>query len=414
MQVVVYEDELVAQLAPVTLSRPAYTISCGSFRLAELLKPLGTVRCLVREYLWEIEKAYGRQILSSGLTEAGPTLLVNARLVPAVATIRVLRELLQAEREAIVVSGNRIAAALVKQSLNIAKNAAGGSDLESQIRALNLPVIPAELPLFEYPHDLIRYHTQFLRENLESRLTNGYRQLSDGLFVADGVTIGPHLVADARNGPILLDAEVSLGPFCYLSGPAYVGPGGRLIEHAVLKDGVTLGARAKVGGEIEASIIESLANKQHHGFLGHSYIGAWVNLGAGTSNSDLKNTYGTVNVEYGGRRVATGLQFVGCCVGDYSKTAVNTGIFTGKTIGVCSMVYGFVTTNVPSFTNYARSFGQLTESPADVAVAVQARMFARRGITQRPCDTQLLRDMFEMTRAERAQSGDLSSEPLSL
>jgi glucose-1-phosphate thymidylyltransferase len=178
-----------------------------------------------------------------------------------------------------------------------------------------------------------------------------------------------------------------------------------------------------VGGEVEASIIEAFSNKQHHGFLGHSYIGSWVNLGAGTSNSDLKNTYGAVNMDYvvrsgdraTTRKTQTGMQFVGCFVGDYSKTAVNTSIFTGKTIGASSMVYGFVTTNVPSFTNYARSFNQVTESPVEVAIATQARMFIRRGIQQRPCDVQLLRDMYELTRGERASYGEpMPSEPLSL
>jgi glucose-1-phosphate thymidylyltransferase len=135
-----------------------------------------------------------------------------------------------------------------------------------------------------------------------------------------------------------------------------------------------------------------------------------VNLGAGTCNSDLKNTYGQVNVEYHGRKVPTGMQFIGTMVGDYAKTAINTGIFTGKTIGACSMVYGFVTTNVPSFVNYARLFGQVTEAPVDVMIATQGRMFARRNVEQRPCDVQLLRDMYELTRHERQMAG----EPLSL
>ena len=74
------------------------------------------------------------------------------------------------------------------------------------------------------------------------------------------------------------------------------------------------------------------------------------------------------------------MQFVGAIVGDYAKTAINTGIFTGKTIGACSMVYGFVTTNVPSFVNYARLFGQVTEAPVEVMVATQRRMFERRGV----------------------------------
>jgi len=171
-----------------------------------------------------------------------------------------------------------------------------------------------------------------------------------------------------------------------------------------------LGHTTKIGGELEASTVEPYTNKQHHGFLGHSYLGSWVNLGAGTSNSDLKNTYGKVSMEYAGRRVATEMQFIGCIVGDYAKTAVNTSIFTGKTIGACSMVYGFVTTNVPSFVNYARSFNQITEAPVDVMIATQARMFARRNVEQRPHDIQLLRDMYEMTRDERK----IEVEPLSL
>jgi glucose-1-phosphate thymidylyltransferase len=200
-----------------------------------------------------------------------------------------------------------------------------------------------------------------------------------------------------------------------LSGPVHVGRGARVLEHAALKDGVAIGHTAKIGGEVEASIIEPYTNKQHHGFLGHSYLGSWINLGAGTCNSDLKNTYGPVNMEYHGQRVATGMQFVGAIIGDYAKTAINTGIFTGKTIGVCSMVYGFVTTNVPSFVNYARLFGQVTEAPVEVMVATQRRMFERRGVAQRPCDIQILRDMYDLTIPERKRSGEpLSLEPLSL
>jgi len=417
MQIVLFEDELTPQLAPVALAKPTYAIGCASFRLIDLVRGLGTVRCVLRPHLQGVEEAGGRAPLSPP-SLAGPVLLVNARLVPSMAAVAKLRELIAAEGEAIVISGQSVAAALLRRTLNVPTQENGAVDVAAlldQVRRLGLPGVDAKLPLLEYPHDILRYHLEHFRDSLEFRLRDGYRQMSDGLFVAEGVTLGPNLATDARNGPILIDAGASLGPFCYLTGPVYVGPGARLIENAVLKDGVALGERTKVGGEIEASIIEPLANKQHHGFLGHSYVGSWVNLGAGTSNSDLKNTYGTVNLDYGGRKVPTGMQFVGCFLGEYSKTAVNTGIFTGKTVGVCSMVYGYVTTNVPSFTNYARSFGQVTESPVEVAVSVQARMFTRRGVAQRPCDVQLLHDLYELTRTERTQFGEpLSIEPLSL
>ena len=85
-------------------------------------------------------------------------------------------------------------------------------------------------------------------------------------------------------------------------------------------------------------------------------------MGAGTSNSDLKNTYGEVTTTHRGQKVNTGMQFLGCVMGDYSKTAINTSIFTGKTIGVSSYLYGFIGANVPSFTNYAKTFGVLASA----------------------------------------------------
>ena len=95
------------------------------------------------------------------------------------------------------------------------------------------------------------------------------------------------------------------------------------------------------------------------------------------------------------------MQFLGCVMGDYSKTAINTSIFTGKVIGVCSMLYGFATSNVPSFVNYARLFGQESLLPADVMIKSQQRMFARRKVEQRECDKQLIRDMYIQTEPER-------------
>jgi glucose-1-phosphate thymidylyltransferase len=271
----------------------------------------------------------------------------------------------------------------------------------------SLNKIDASLTLFRYPHDVIHFNQQILRENLEYRLRTGaFQEVADGVFVAEGARLGDYVSTNTKAGPILLDAHASVGPFSYLSGPGYVGRHARLIEHAAIKDAVSVGHTVKIGGEVEASIIEPYTNKQHYGFLGHSYLGSWINLGAGTCNSDLKNTYGTINMEYPFGRVATGRQFVGCIMGDYSKTAINTGIFTGKTIGVCSMLYGFVTTNVPSFVNYARLFGQVTELPPEVMVATQRRMFQRRNVNQRACDIQLLRDMYNLTRGERQATGD--------
>jgi len=100
------------------------------------------------------------------------------------------------------------------------------------------------------------------------------------------------------------------------------------------------------------------------------------------------------------------MQFLGCIIGDYSKTAINTSIFTGKIIGVASYLYGFITTNVPSFCNYARSFGQITEHHLSSVVKTQKRMFERRNVTQTQIHIKLLEDVYNLTKDERIMSGE--------
>ena len=400
MQIILFEDEVDSQLAPVAAAEPAFAVTCGSYKLAQLAGELGTVYTVVRRHLAAVEAETFPQRVLPKQPLTPPVLAVNARLVPAVSAIERLKAIAKEGREGVVKKGQCISAALVTS----------GPFQFSIEKLRKLPALEAELPLFEYPHDVLRHHLVACRENLEHRVKTGYRQIRDGLFVAENVTLGEHLVIDAKNGPVVIDHDAAIGPSCFLRGPVYIGPKARVNEHAAIKDCVSLGHNTKVGGEVEASIIEPFSNKQHHGFLGHSYVGSWVNLGAGTSNSDLKNTYGTVNMDRGGQKVSTGMQFVGCFIGDYVKTAINTSIFTGKTIGACSMVYGFVTSNVPSFCNYAKSFGQVTDLPADVMIEIQKRSFARREVIQRSCDIQLIRELYELARQER----QLPNDPLTL
>jgi glucose-1-phosphate thymidylyltransferase len=412
MSVILFEDELVAQLSPVAIGSPAFCTSCGSYRLLDLIVRLDEAwEAIVRPHLREVLAADFPHLAGAAGTAEDPVMLVNARLVPKVSVLKRLREFFRRGRPAVVRLGESVAAAILPPGV---KPPGWDTDMRRIVECFaGLPHEDAamELPLFEYPHDVIRHHMAALPENLEDRLTLWhYQEIADGVFAGPGATLGQYVVTDSGGGPILLDENARVGPYTYLSGPTYIGAGTRIIEHSALKDNVALGHTCKVGGEVEASAIEPYTNKQHHGFLGHSYLGSWINLGAGTSNSDLKNTYGTVSMEYDGRKVDTEMQFVGCIMGDYAKTAVNTSIFTGKTIGACSMVYGFVTTNVPSFVNYARSFGQITEVPDEVIIASQARMFKRRNVTQRPCDIQLLRDIHVLTRHER----QIANEPLAL
>ncbi len=188
-----------------------------------------------------------------------------------------------------------------------------------------------------------------------------------------------------------------------------------MLPHAAIGSHTAAENNCKLGGEISCSIISAYSNKAHFGFLGHSYLGSWVNLGAGTTNSNLKNTYGEIHLEIGKERIATGMQFLGCLIGDYTKTAIGTNILTGKTIGACSMLYGTVAENVPSFVNYAKQFGKITTVSSSVAATIQARTFARRGITQTETDQALLNELYQLTQSDREHfSGELPEEPLVL
>ena len=272
--------------------------------------------------------------------------------------------------------------------------------------------------LFEFPHDVILQNLNCFDASLAHRIGTGkYKQLHQGVYIGDGVQINEHVVFDSSTSPIVIDDGARIGPLSFLRGPIYIGTNSKISEQASIKDAVSIGHKCKIGGEVEGCVVEAYSNKQHHGFLGHSYLGSWINLGAGTCNSDLKNTYGTVNIDYGNektgqQKVSTGSQFIGCVMGDYAKTAINTCIFTGKTIGVGSMVYGYATTNVPSFVNYARTFGEMGGLPAEVIIKTQQRMFARRDVKQRPCDMQLIHDMHRLTQDERPDG--LTDEPLGL
>ncbi len=420
MQIICFEDQRVDQLRPITLARPAYAITCASLRLIDCLKRLSeTVTGSVRPYLEMIQLLdHGIEAMTSEIST--DLLLVNARLVPLVRLEATLQSLAQQKRSCVVLDpedNSVLAARLVADdmqdpAMTTENLAADGSPEASRLEKSPLDALldlargqrrsDLSIDVFHWPHDVVAWHMKEMPTALEWRLEHGdYTQTADGVFVQEGVEIGKYAAIDTSDGPILLDRNVRVGPFCFLSGPVYAGAGTRVIEHAALKDGVSLGHTVKIGGEVEASVIEPYTNKQHHGFLGHSYLGSWINLGAGTCNSDLKNTYGKINIQYGDNKFATGMQFLGCFIGDYSKTAINTSIFTGKVIGVCSMMYGFVTSNVPSYVNYARLFGQTALLPAEVMINTQRRMFSRRNVEQRECDIQLIRDMYDQSANER-------------
>ena len=436
MSIVVFEDPQCELLAPITVARLAAAVTCGSFRLIDLLEHMGgEVFGISRPHLQTLQRIdfpslqIPEDSLGDGKPERSLRLLLNARVAPTKKNFECIQNLYRLacqttkDLASMVVMDREHVAAVINPPWSVEQVFHYGYlGVEGWLeKAKAFETYECELTTIAVPHELIACNMACIRENLEWRIELGasesiersgvpavsqLRQMSDGLFLADGASIGEYVLTDTKKGPIVIDSGAQIGPYTLLRGPIYIGKKARILEHSAIKDAVSLSHTTKIGGEVEASVVEPYSNKQHHGFLGHSYLGSWINLGAGTCNSDLKNTYGTVNMEYGFGKASTNMQFLGCIMGDYSKTAINTGIFTGKVIGVCSMMYGFVTSNVPSFVNYARLFGQMASLPPEVMVSTQQRMFARRDVQQRGCDVQLIYDMHRITQMERDRFGD--------
>jgi UDP-N-acetylglucosamine diphosphorylase/glucosamine-1-phosphate N-acetyltransferase len=223
----------------------------------------------------------------------------------------------------------------------------------------------------------------------------------ENIHVAAGAKIKPGVVLDAEDGPIFIDEGATIMANASLQGPLYVGRNSTIKMGAKIYEGTSIGPVCKVGGEVEESIFHAYSNKQHDGFLGHSYLGEWVNLGADTNNSDLKNNYGTVRVRIDGKTIDSGLLFVGLFMGDHAKSGINTMFNTGTVVGVMSNVFGadYPDKFIPSFTWGGAASGETYA--CDKALEVARRVMARRNRELTKAQESVLRHVFELTAPER-------------
>ena len=221
------------------------------------------------------------------------------------------------------------------------------------------------------------------------------------VMIGAGAAVEPGVIIDARSGPVWLDQNARVEGPARIAGPLYLGAGSTILGGPV--GGSSIGPGCRVRGEIDASVISGYCNKAHEGHLGHSVLGRWVNLGAGTTNSDLKNTYSTVRVTLPTEEVDTGMIKVGCFLGDHVKTGIGTLINTGTVVGSGSNLFGgrMPPAYVPLF-----SWGDgedLAEYRLDRFLdTVQATM-SRRDLELAGGMRDLLSRAFERSRSERSK-----------
>jgi len=165
-------------------------------------------------------------------------------------------------------------------------------------------------------------------------------EASDQVFCGEGVHLAPGTALNTDQGPVILDRGVRVMPQCYLEGPLYIGPGSLVKPGTRIHGESSFGIVNRLAGEIGESTFGDFANKQHEGFIGHAVLGSWINLGAMTTCSDLKNNYGDIRVDLGSGVVATGKRFIGLMMGDHAKTAIGVLFNTGTCVGFASNIFG--------------------------------------------------------------------------
>jgi UDP-N-acetylglucosamine diphosphorylase/glucosamine-1-phosphate N-acetyltransferase len=222
------------------------------------------------------------------------------------------------------------------------------------------------------------------------------------IIVGSGSEIFPGVVLNATGGPIVIGKDVTIMSNAVITGPAFIGDQSLVKVGAKIYPNTSIGEVCKVGGEIDGTIIQSYSNKQHDGYLGHAYVGSWVNIGADTNNSDLKNNYSNVKVMLNGKLQDTGMQHFGTLIGDHSKTGINMMFDTGTIIGASCNLYGagLPPRYIPSFVRGSVDNTYKTHS-VEMALETAKIVMIRRDVNLSPSYEQLFRKVFELTQLDR-------------
>jgi UDP-N-acetylglucosamine diphosphorylase/glucosamine-1-phosphate N-acetyltransferase len=418
MRLCLAEDHGVCRLEPLVLTRPVHELMLGAITLeSKISRALGIGpgpqrrSCVIRSHLVDVQRQRVPHMVVNDRDwlARGPVIVANGRWVPPAGFTMPdcygswvgLCE----GQPALAGVGPEDAVSLEPQGVD--------SWFERMVSAHGGLEVGGEW--IERPWDLVSKNGDHLHRDFTSAGKSGVsnRHLAklalvgpvDRLWIHETARIDPYTVFDTVNGPITLGPNVWVQPFTRIEGPCSIGADSQLFR-ANLRGAVTIGPNCRIGGEVEASIVHGYSNKYHEGFLGHAYVGEWVNLGAITSNSDLRNDYGEVSVPLQGDPIPTGQAKVGCFIGDHTRTGMGSMLNTGTSIGVmCNVLPAgiLLPKHVPSFT--AVSYGRVAPGfPLDKMFETARTVVGRRGKVFGEADEQLYRTLYEQTRLERERA----------
>jgi UDP-N-acetylglucosamine diphosphorylase/glucosamine-1-phosphate N-acetyltransferase len=387
------------------LTRPVFDLRLGAWTLGERqqrLLPGASPSALVRPTLAPLARLEHPNftINDPECLQGEPVLFVNSRWLPPA------EPLVLPEGDVIGVCDGSIAFA------SIHDHSPSERWPISMTRWQRLPHVPAGGVFLRHLWNLLEIHAGLIAQDLAvwqrtrpetGTLPAGVVLLgpADQVRIDPTASIEPQVLLDSRPGPILIDRGAVVKAFSRVEGPCYIGPECQVIGCRLR--GSSLGPHCRVGGEVEASVFQGFCNKYHEGFLGHSVLGAWVNIGAGTQASDLRNDYAAVQVTLNGRKTNTGQSKIGCFLGDYTRTGIGTLLNTGTVVGPFGQLLPsgtYLPRAIPAFCSV--SGGRILErTDLGPMFAAATTVMARRGAAWTETHADLFLEVYEVTAAER-------------
>ncbi|MBA2225329.1 MAG: putative sugar nucleotidyl transferase [Gemmataceae bacterium] len=391
MRVCLVEDERVAALEPLVATRPVGHLVCG----------ITTLAAKQQRYLSATEVGYwcrshvAEWLRSQGCAEAindaqwlqrAPTLLVNGRWLPPGGHVRIKTE----GGPFVAWLGDEWTYAWLEPE-QLAAWLEEGSFASPQWWR-QWPAQTATGRIITYLWELLDCNgAEIARDIAEGDYGHWWPEASrhvtvlgpsEWLYVHPTAEIEPQVVIDTRPGPVVLEAGVCVQAFSRIEGPCAIGAGS-ILYGAKIRGGTTIGPHCRIGGEVENSIVIGYTNKYHEGFLGHSYVGAWVNLAAGTHTSDLRCDYAPVTVPLQGKEICTDRRKVGAFIGDHAKTGLGVLLDAGTVVGPFAQVLpmsSFAPRFIPAF-HRASEAGLKMLRNVDRLLATARIVMQRRGFT---------------------------------
>ncbi|MGZ8557216.1 MAG: putative sugar nucleotidyl transferase [Chitinophagaceae bacterium] len=321
-------------LYPFTLTRQIQDIRVGILTIREKWENLLGLPSFDRNE--DDYKDLDRSLTIEDGVKDGVCLMIHGNVLPSSKLIKAIHKLKNGE----FISVNENAGIVFRVTKNEISE-------KHKIAVTKSVTVNEDVKTIQYPWDIFRLNDWAIRQDFEL-LTKKRRSQSipksnkvinpENVFLEKGATV-QHSILNASTGPVYIGKNAEVMEGAIIRGPFALGEGACLKMGAKVYSATSIGPYCVAGGEIKNSVLFGYSNKAHDGYLGDSVIGEWCNIGAGTTNSNLKNNAGEVRVWTPNGLVSAGMK-CGVMMGDFSQTAINTSINTGTVIGVCCNVFG--------------------------------------------------------------------------